>query len=127
LLRPLDVGCPDIELRFARRLAGLPHLRNEGTWSVPRVVHGAWEAPDGAVGLVFVDVSPAAGPPVTLDTTLDALGAGDLSGRPAQLVTREARHELATITAGNRLSVELPLTPSRIAVLEILPPAGQGR
>jgi hypothetical protein len=57
MLASLPLHSPDVVLEYNRRNPVLTGISRQGAWSVPRVVHGSWQASDGTIGLLLVNVA----------------------------------------------------------------------
>ena len=100
ILRPLELPEDNIDLSYAHRLHTQRDLCAEGSWAVPRIMHAAWAAPSGAIGLFFVNLDPLE--PVALSTTVDPgeRWSFDTRGRTARLrTTFGCRREPAVLGA----------------------------
>jgi hypothetical protein len=57
MVAPLPLQSPPVSLRYHRSNPVLSGITRQGAWEVPRVVHGAWRAADGSIGLFLVNVA----------------------------------------------------------------------
>ncbi|MEX0875801.1 MAG: DUF6259 domain-containing protein [Actinomycetota bacterium] len=117
IVRPVDIDARSIDLRFHQELPGIKEITNEGVWSVPRVMHGAWmDDATGRLGLMFVNLDASEQTLLEIDADLNAKWGIAGAGRKIVLHTRDGSQDLGTVSAQNRISISLQL-PARLPVL----------
>lgn len=119
LLRPASFATDRIQLAFERRLPRRRGFQVAGSWSVPAVVHGAWQAPDGAIGLVFVNLDAGAARTVSLHADLDRIASLDRRGRAVHRRTRREEVVIGSVGTDNQVAVDLELEPQQVTLLEV--------
>ncbi len=119
LVRPARLDAGSIDLWFRQELPGIKEVINEGKWSVPRVIHGAWiDDATGGLGLAFVNLGSDEFS-ISLHEDVGSRWGIEGRGRRITLRSREGEIELGTAGADNSLLVRLTLPPRLPVLLEI--------
>ncbi|MBA2468450.1 MAG: hypothetical protein H0V37_03490 [Chloroflexia bacterium] len=76
MLRPLPIVVDDVSLEWTHhnRPHHEPFEAESGLHNVPEVFHAAWRAPDGAIGLFFVNLHDPADGALAIDLPLSTPG-----------------------------------------------------
>lgn len=91
MLPPVTIESEAVTLGYHRSNPVLSGISRQGAWTVPGVVHGAWRAGDGTIGLALINVAaepqrvqaacePSWGTATGVGTVHGAPGAASLSG-----------------------------------------------
>jgi hypothetical protein len=107
---------------FAGRYSSAPTLLLDGEWEVPEVVQGAWQGPDGTVGLVFVAVGVER-VAATIEIDGRALWDIDLAGAPVRISTSDGPLATASCDGDGIAELEIVLEPRVVTLVEIEPNA----
>ena len=118
--RPLDLDVPDIDLNW-RMYNFNPHsdiYDQQGIQRVPMVQHSAWLAPDGSLGLLFVNLHATDVYTLPLAWSLRDYGL-DWHDAQVEIVTQSGTTTPRTgIVAGN-ITLDLLLPPRRMVLVKI--------
>jgi hypothetical protein len=123
MARPTMFDAPEIDLDYLLYNTIHRERRHEReTLRVPAVVHAAWRAPDGRLGLLFVNLRKDGDQ--ELELRLDLEPYGFVPGRPyaARLITGAGRTPLEPLRS--QANFRLTLAPRRIVLLEVAAPDG---
>lgn len=121
--RPLDLGkqAPDIEMEY--RLYNVAKHREifdeRGTMRVPGVIHAAWQAPDGRLGFLFVNLDQDERRLTGLHVPLGDYGRARDQRNVATRITADGTAPLGTGTG--TIMFDLNLAPRRVTLVEIKP------
>jgi hypothetical protein len=112
MLAPPDIDSPPVALSYHRSNPVLTGISRQGSWDVPRIVHGSWLADDGTIGLILVNVATE---PFRLTTRVGPPWAPPHAGVEVQGADGKAR------LSEGELDLDLDLPPRRPALLVIRP------
>lgn len=120
LLRPVDVDIEPVKLDFEQRALWqqLPGIENKGTWKVPAVVQGAWEDPEGSVGLLFAVVANDS-QDIVINANCKDLWDLDLAESSVTCSCLESTREVGSIGKDNVLRLDVELPPRKVYLIEI--------
>jgi hypothetical protein len=120
MVRPAPLEAETIELSFYQELLRVKELRNQGTWTVPRVIHSAWiDDATGKLGLMLVNLEPSEASTVTLDVDLAKHWSLDGSGRKVVQHTSQGETVLGVVGDDNVLRAEVDLPPRKAVLVEV--------
>jgi hypothetical protein len=122
MLRPIPMKVGTVTQWFAGRYSSAPTLLLDGEWEVPEVVQGAWQGPDGTVGLVFVAVGVER-VAATIEIDGRALWDIDLAGAPVRISTSDGPLATASCDGDGTAELEIVLEPRVVTLVEIEPNA----
>jgi hypothetical protein len=118
MARPLAFDTPEIALDYL--LYNTIHRdrpRERETLRVPSVVHAAWRAPDGRLGLLFANLHKHDEQELDLRLDLERYGFEPGRAHPARVLTAAGRMALEPLKS--QASIRLALAPRRIVLIEI--------
>ncbi|MBA2276128.1 MAG: hypothetical protein H0W06_00060 [Chloroflexia bacterium] len=119
MLRPLSFEAPTIELDYHLYNVGQDHAHYEESevMRVPSILHAAWRAPDGRLGLFFVNIEPEQTQTITVDLDPARYGIAVGTRYATRRVTGSGREALGERTDVG--SFPLGLAPRQITMLEV--------
>ncbi len=119
MIRPVSVDVGVTRASFAGRFSSAPTLVLEGTWDVPSVVHGAWQAPNGAIGLMFAAVGTES---VQFSSSIDAekLWGIQLGGSTVTVYDSDGALAEYRVGSDNRVVLDFVLASRRVYLVEIV-------
>jgi len=124
MLRPLALEVPPVRLDWHHynRPKPMPDVQHAGTFEVPEVFHSAWAAPDGSIGLFFINLHSGHERPLDVAVPLRDIGV-DAAG-PITIVTTHPDQAPTSRQVPWEPELHLPLPPRRVVMVTIVP-AGQ--
>lgn len=123
LLRGVPHECAQILVDWRQRPYGhgAEGLLNEGTWTVPQVLHSAWRAQDARLGLFFVNLHGNEPASIRVRTDTRQLWQLELNGATVTATTDDRREQLEPIGEESVLSLTLSVPPQKVVLVEIEP------
>jgi hypothetical protein len=118
--RPLPLDVPEIALNW-RMYNFNPKsdiYDQQGTQQVPVVQHSAWVAPDGSLGLLFVNLDATASRVLPLAFSLADYGI-DWSAAGIDIVTNDGAEGITGSVDANTIAIDLTLPPRKVVLVRI--------
>jgi hypothetical protein len=126
MARPIAFDTAEVELDYLLyNTIKIQRPRERETLRVPAVIHAAWRAPDGRLGLLFVNLHTDDLQELEIRLDLERYGFAPDQAVAAELVMSGERMALGSLESNVALTLNLPAR--RIVLLEIDAPGGASR